>query len=385
MQATVGPMQQGPVNAIARRLLEHVAAGTTAMAESPAEIDAARYVDPARHDLERERLFLRHPQVIALSVELASGAWLAQEVAGVPVLVVRRGSGELAAFVNACRHRGARVAEGRGAGSRLTCPYHGWSYDAAGRLVGIPGPEAFEGLDREKHGLAPLPVAEKYGLVFVQPTPGPGIDVDVLLGDLGPELEAFGLREAHLFDSREETLPINWKLANDTAMEAYHVAFLHESSVAPHTIPNTALYDRYGRNHRLAFPSPGLTDLNGQPEEDWDAFAHLQLVYNVFPSTGLVVSRGMLAFHRVDPGSRPGEAHYHFATYSHHPLETDEQRDFARLMFDGLYAVIRNEDFATMERVQRTLDAGGLERLVFGRNEPALHDVHRAYDELISA
>ena len=139
-------MQNGSMNAIARRLLEHVAAGTTAMAETPCEVDARRYIDPERHALEQERLFHRYPQVVALSVDLAGlGAWIAQRVAELPVLVVRRSSGKLAAFVNACRHRGARLVEGRGEAQRFTCPYHGWSYDGDGQLVGVPCPEAFEG------------------------------------------------------------------------------------------------------------------------------------------------------------------------------------------------------------------------------------------------
>src|SRR5207248_2577651 len=81
--------------------------------------------------------------------------------------VRRTAAGTLRAFANVCRHRGARVVDGCGSGKRaLSCPYHGWTYGLDGGLVDVPGEEGFAGLSREEHSLRPLPVAEKYGLVW---------------------------------------------------------------------------------------------------------------------------------------------------------------------------------------------------------------------------
>ena len=106
--------------AIARGLLDLLEGKTTTRAEYAVEIDAARYVDPERFAHERRRLFLEFPQVVGLSCDLPEpGSYACQEIAGVPVLLVRGEDGAFRAFINACRHRGARVAEGCGRGSRF--------------------------------------------------------------------------------------------------------------------------------------------------------------------------------------------------------------------------------------------------------------------------
>ena len=71
------------------------------------------------------------------------------------------------------------------------------------------------------------------------------------------------------------------------------------------------------------------------------------------------------------------------ATYSIQPTESEEHRKFVEMMFDGLYDVLRHEDYATMEKVQQGLDSGAVGRITFGRSEPALQMVHAAYDEVL--
>jgi phenylpropionate dioxygenase-like ring-hydroxylating dioxygenase large terminal subunit len=106
-----------------------------------------------------------------------------------PLVLVRDSNGKARLFLKSCRHRGVKVCEGAGTDrSNFTCPFHNWRYDLDGNLVNVPEPEGFDDLDRDAHGLIELPMAEKYGLLFGKPTPGGKIDVDVVLGGLGPEL-----------------------------------------------------------------------------------------------------------------------------------------------------------------------------------------------------
>src|SRR5262249_58285234 len=80
--------------------------------------------------------------------------------------------GTLRAFLNVCRHRGAKVVQDCGSAAAFTCPYHGWTYGSDGMLRGVPEEAmAFPGVRAERPGLIPLPLAEKYGMVWVQPTP----------------------------------------------------------------------------------------------------------------------------------------------------------------------------------------------------------------------
>jgi phenylpropionate dioxygenase-like ring-hydroxylating dioxygenase large terminal subunit len=126
---------------MARRNLAHVKAGTVDQATGIVRVPARHYLDPQRAQAERERIFLRLPLVLGFSCELREpGAYRALEAAGVPVLLTRGGDGRVRAFLNVCSHRGAIVVdEGSGCASRFSCPYHGWSYDGEGRLVGIAG------------------------------------------------------------------------------------------------------------------------------------------------------------------------------------------------------------------------------------------------------
>ena len=88
-----------------------------------------------------------------------------------PVLMTRGADGEVRAFANICRHRGAPVAQGCGNARAFVCPYHGWTYDSAGKLLGTTDKVGFAGIDLASHGLVRLPAAERHGLMFVRPKP----------------------------------------------------------------------------------------------------------------------------------------------------------------------------------------------------------------------
>ena len=110
------------------------------------------------------------------------------------MIVVRDQNGEVRAFLNACRHRGARLEDVPcGHKERFTCPYHAWTYDLSGQLKSVFREETFGHIDKANHGLIRLPVQEKYGLVYVNPDPEGRVDIDDILGDLGPQLGAAGI------------------------------------------------------------------------------------------------------------------------------------------------------------------------------------------------
>src|SRR5262245_15733196 len=113
----------------------------------PALSPVSRYLDAARHAAEVERVLRRHPLALCPSASLAqAGDVLAIDAVGLPLLLVRGEDGQLRGFVNACRHRGARVVpeQGRASGRRvMVCPYHSWSYALDGSLRGRPHAQDF--------------------------------------------------------------------------------------------------------------------------------------------------------------------------------------------------------------------------------------------------
>jgi len=192
---------------LARRLRHYLDTGTTAMAEAMFPNPVSAYTSEERLALEKRVLFREYPLLVGLSGRVAApGDYLTDDDSGMPILLVRTAAGTLRAFANVCRHRGARVVDGCGSGKRaLSCPYHGWTYDLDGRLIDVPGEEGFPGLSREEHSLRPLPVEEKYGLVWVRPAPAEPeatIDIDAHLGGLAPELASFGFERWHHFETR---------------------------------------------------------------------------------------------------------------------------------------------------------------------------------------
>jgi len=372
--------------AIARALLDLLEGKTTARAEHPIELDAARYVDPERFAHERRRLFLEFPQVVGLSCDLPEpGSWSTQDVAGVPVLLVRGEDGVFRAFVNACRHRGARVAEGCGRGSRFVCPWHSWTYDDRGRIAGLPDRASFESLRLEQRGLTPLAAHERHGVLLVLPTPGRSFDPDDVLRGIGPELEKFSLGAMHRVDTREMRVAANWKLTVDTGMEVYHVAFLHKDTVGPRTIGNTQTFETFGLHQRMAIPSPTILALRDLPESEWgDPMQHFQLVHNLFPATGLVIASELVALTRSDPGSHPGETAFRFSTYTWQRPETEQDKNLARLGFEGLYHVVSSEDYRVAAQAQKSFEAERGRSVLIGRNELGLQALHRSYDALLA-
>ncbi|CQD09132.1 ring-hydroxylating dioxygenase, large terminal subunit [Mycobacterium lentiflavum] len=367
-----------------RELLELDAAKSTTLGEEVVSLDASRFCDAGKLNREREALFLRYPQVVGMSVDLQAGHYSTQSVAGVPVLLARDGDGGFHAFLNACRHRGTTVADGCGKARRLTCPWHAWSYDLRGALVGVAHASTFGEIDKAANGLIELPSAERHGLLFVLPTPGESIDVDAALADLGPELADLNFQSLHPVRERTAEVKVNWKLANDTGFELYHVAYLHKNSVGPANIGNTGLYRQYGYNHRMTALSPTARDIANAPDDNWDPMDYLQFIYNIFPSSGLVVSSQIVALTRLDPGPTPNTSSFRFTSYSWTPIDDEDARAGAEMINEFLFNVVLNEDFPTAARTQANLETGLLGQLLVGRNEPAITNAHASYDAVLA-
>src|SRR6266545_943532 len=90
-------------------------------------------------ELERERVFAREWLCPGLAADVPNpGDYITFSINDQPVLVVRSLDGEIRSFSNVCRHRMMRLVEDRGSCKTVVCPYHGWSYDLEGRLLGAP-------------------------------------------------------------------------------------------------------------------------------------------------------------------------------------------------------------------------------------------------------
>jgi phenylpropionate dioxygenase-like ring-hydroxylating dioxygenase large terminal subunit len=365
--------------AMARHNLAHVAAGTIDLAPDVFRVPAAHYLDPARFEREVGRIFRRLPLVLALSAELPRpGDYKAVTAAGVPVLIARGADGALRAFVNSCSHRGAQlVAEGCGRARRFVCPYHAWTYDECGALVGVFQSADFGAVDAARHGLRALPVAERAGLVWVTLDPTSGLDVDTFLCGYDALLALFGFESWHVAGRREVAGP-NWKIAYDGYLDLYHLPILHKNTFG-RDFPNRALYHAFGPHQRVDSPNPLLQKLEGRPEAEWDARYLLGGVWTIFPHVSIasfdVGGRGVLVS-QLFPGASVGES-VTLQTFLLEKVPDEEARAAADKTFELLGYVVREEDYATGLRQQRALAAAPGRDVLFGRNEGGGQRFHR--------
>lgn len=163
------------------------------------------------------------------------GDYQTVELGGESVLIVRGRDGALRAFLNVCRHRGARLclnASGH-AGAAVQCVYHAWSYGLDGRLIGAPNIARDESLDRDALGLIPVHLFEWQGLIWLSlaADPPPVTDqLDPALRDRFGELEKFnryGIGSLAVGRSISYEINANWKLVVENFMECYHCAPVH--------------------------------------------------------------------------------------------------------------------------------------------------------------
>lgn len=373
------------------------------------------YCSPEVAEREWEVLFKNHPQLIGLSADLPEiGSFITTDDFGVPVLATRDGDGRFRAFLNACRHRGARVAaEPRGSRRRFICPFHNWTYGGDGKLLGIPQSDHFGAVDLACRGLLELPAEEKYGLLFVHPQPGGHLEVDEVLGELAPEIAQWKFGEDMVYQG--ESLMekrLNWKLANDTFGETYHFAKLHKNTLGQVFYGDVLHYESFERNHRFVIATRGIDRMRALPEEKWNMLRGTSPLYFIFPNIQLAFGETSISLIKIYPHpDGPGRSVTrvgHYATRQALDITRTLGEDHERLNPDDLYnpgqsetpydapqafslaaqfevfdSTIEQEDYLMGEHQQRAAENGTLDHVVFGRNEPALHHYHRNFREAL--
>ena len=116
------------------------------------------YSDPEQLRREHERVFARAWQYVGRADEApVPGSWFTSVCGEIPVLVARGDDGELRAFLNVCRHRGAVLAEGAAERRSVQCRYHAWTYGLDGSLLAAPRADRESGLEPDALALLPLP------------------------------------------------------------------------------------------------------------------------------------------------------------------------------------------------------------------------------------
>ena len=353
-------------------LAEQIKRGETRESDRISTVSASVYTDPAHFQREKAALFDRMPQVIAPSALLPEpGMAVPHDGTGRPLLITRDKGGIAHVFLNVCRHRGTRLVEGEEVqcASRLTCPYHAWTYQLDGKLLALPRPDTFPDLEKNEHSLIELPSCEAGGLIWFAPQP----DADFGEAEtLGADFAAFGMAESHLFRRKTHSVAGNWKLIMDAFLESYHVTRLHANTIGPFFKDGVTSGDSIGPHMRSAVGR--LEEMEAIDLSDMDAMRQVvTFAYQLLPATIIVPSPDYVNVMVLMP-----QAHNHtlvedFMLIPEAPADGsagDKARDHWerswKLLDGGVFA---SEDFRAAELGQQGLETGVIEHLTLGTLE----------------
>jgi salicylate 5-hydroxylase large subunit len=200
------------------------------------------YTDPAIFQREMDRLFYSdHWCYVGLAAEIPNpGDFKRTYVGERSVIMTRDKDGAINVVANRCAHRGVQFCQKDfGSTKTFVCPYHQWSYDLKGNLIGLPFRKGFRQGDRvnggmpddftlNDHGLIKLKVEEYNGVVFASFDD----DVESIRAYLGPEIQQyferiFNGRTLTVLGYSRQRIPGNWKLMQENIKDPYHPGLLH--------------------------------------------------------------------------------------------------------------------------------------------------------------
>jgi Rieske 2Fe-2S family protein len=362
------------------------------------------YVDEGAWQGERERIFARRWVVVGRDSDLvATGDFLRADVGGESVIVVRRDDGELGAFYNVCRHRGAELVDTCGGASSgsfgplIRCPYHSWTYGLDGALRRTP----FMEIPFIDNPIIDSPIIDNMvpialhavgvdtwgGFVFVHLTPSEARPLLDQLGTMVDRIRRYPLADLRSGATFTYDVACNWKIIAENYNECYHCAPVH----------------------------PELCDLvpafrRGGADLGWADGIPLREGAWTFTSTGTSQRAPFAGLDAVERERHKGELAYpnlllsmsaeHVAAYNlqpHGPASTRVVCDLlfhpdeiARPTFDpsdagDLWDLVNRQDWAICESVQRGMSSRVWNGGWFAPMEDESADISRWYTTAMEA
>lgn len=375
--------------ALARQIAD---GGAKLMAETQS-VPASVYTDPAHFARERRALYDRMPQILCPSALLPkSGMAVPHDATGRPLLITRDAAGMAHVFLNVCRHRGTRLVEGDAVQctKKLVCPYHAWTYAVDGRLLALPRPDTFPGLDKNAHGLVELPSRETGGLIWFAPDESADFtDAETI----GADMDAFGAADHVLFRRRTHRVKANWKLIMDAFLESYHVTRLHAKTIGPFFKDGVTSGDTIGPHHRSAvgrLEETEAVDAADMAALDMAALRRaITFAYQLVPGALIIPSPDYINVMTMMPQAHDLTLVEDFMLIPEQPAPGpagDKARDHwerSWALLDG--GVFAGEDFRAAELGQQGLASGAVGEVLLGTLETGVMRYHETVEALLDS
>jgi phenylpropionate dioxygenase-like ring-hydroxylating dioxygenase large terminal subunit len=374
---------------VLERIKGHLKNGTTDTVTRSSSKTSEYYLCLDQFQKEKRFLFQGLPLPVALSAQIPKpDDWITLEDYRIPLILNRDSNGKVHAFSNRCRHRGSKVLlESKGRGRCFSCPYHAWTYNQEGQLVGIPHSKGFPDLSHSELGLVSFPIVESNGILWLQYDSGTSqvkfeTELNHHLEGVEGDLAGLHLDQTQCVEIVEFTCKANWKILVEAFLEGYHIPMAHRKTLAPGVIDNLFIQDALGRHSRSFYPLKKIQKMIEDPVAPIEKImAGVSIIYHLFPNTLLAVEPfqfSSLHFIPIDISSTLVRM-----TILANPLSQRDPEKFEKernLLKAGV-----QEDLKMGEAIQSNLDSGQNFEVHFGLFEGMITHFHSVLDGLLGS
>lgn len=375
---------------LANKLLAHIRDTQTDRLDDCFEYDLSIYSCPDVARRERTQIFERAPMMAAHSHQLPeAGSFLTLSLNRSQILLTRDENGQVAAFLNVCRHRGARVVAAEcGKRRAFACPYHGWTYGNDGALRSIGFGESFGQTPSPERGLVRLPAEERHGFIWVVENPGASIDVAAHLGPgMDQALREYGLDRWFFYKDQVFDFPQNWKVMMDGLIDGYHVQFLHGKTISPYFYPNMMGIEILGPHALWGNPRRRMQELIDQPPQEMPSLDRYAIIGNLFvPNAAMVLHPHHIEFWTIYQNpDNPAACRVHLRYLTPKGEHDARGQEILAKNWQIATDAIINEDVPIGNSIQASARMPHTGSVILGRNEVTNQLFHRAYRRYMDA
>jgi len=337
------------------------------------------YHDPEFFEAEKAAFLRASPQIVCHESEIAKpGEWRSIDYLGESIIVIRGDDDDIRAFYNVCRHRGSRLVDGPGGCAKvLTCPYHAWSFNRAGRLVGVPHRHEYPGLNEQELGLKPVYLERWRGFLFVRLEEGLP-SMEEMMAPYEEEVAPYRFEEMRaLSPIRIRPRDLNWKTIADNYSDHLHIPIGHPGL--------TRLFGRSYAIEAQEWVDRMEGELRDTPSDNWNEQIYMHhlpeaehlpeshrkkwLYYKVFPSFAFDIYPDQVDFMQWLP-TGPNTSVLREASYA----LPDDRREMkvVRYLNWRINRMVNAEDTELITRVQRGMESDHYEAGPLGTSEVCL-------------
>jgi glycine betaine catabolism A len=267
------------------------------------------FVSPAIFEQEQAQIFSKEWLLVGHQTQIANaGDYIAQQVNGESLIVIRDKSGEIHGFFNVCRHRGSRLIEDEsGNRAAIQCPYHAWTYGLDGRLIGAPHMDEVPGFKKADYPLHSVNLELWEGFIFVNLERNPE-PLEKWFAPLSGKFSHWNMSILQPAKRIEYDVRANWKLMFENYSECYHCPGVHPQlqKISPYDSAENDLRDGpFLGGFMQINPGKSLTMSGNACAAFVGKIEDLQRVfyYSIFPNMLLSLHPEYVMVHRLWPRS----------------------------------------------------------------------------------